>query len=266
MTIRLNRFPEGRLKAFTASYDDGRIYDERLAPLFSDHGIRATFHLNSGFWDTPDYITSEQAQTLYLDHEISLHTYTHPHLPDLPDSLILDEILRDKEKLEKAAGYVVRGMSYPYGQVDDRIIALARSCGMLYSRTVVSTRSFGIPSDFMRWNPTCHHYDDLDAIWDRFENARKDTPALFYIWGHSYEFDRNNNWEIMERFCDKAAGKNDVWYATNIEIYDYVTAVRRLEFSADREMVLNPSVLPVWIEIDGEPIVLPAGKLTCIGR
>lgn len=264
MTIRLNRFPEGRLKAFTASYDDGRTYDARLAKLFSDHDIHATFHLNSGFWDTPDYITKDEAKTLYLDHEISLHTLTHPHLPDLPDSLILQEILEDKKNLEDAAGYVVRGMSYPYGQVDERIIRLAKSCGMLYSRTTVSTRGFALPEDFMRWHPTCHHSDDLPALWERFMRYRTDTPALFYLWGHSYEFDRNGNWDVIERFCDEAAGDPGIWYATNVEIRDYVTALRRLEFSTDQTMVLNTSCLPVWIEVNGAPMVLPEGKLTQI--
>jgi len=259
--IRCNRFPQGRLRALTMSYDDGRQYDERLSKLFSDAGIRATFHLNSGFWDTPDYITSQQAQTLYLDHEISLHTLTHPHMPDLPDTLILEEMLEDKKNLEAAAGYIVRGMSYPYGQVDDRIIALCRACGMHYSRTVVSTRNFTLPQDFMRWDPTCHHNDDLDGLWDRFENFRKDQPNLFYIWGHSYEFDRANNWDKIERFVEKASGHDDIWYATNIEIYDYVTAVRHLEFSCDRTMVLNPASFPVWIEVDGEAVQIPAGKL-----
>ena len=25
---------------------------------------------------------------------------------------------------------------------------------------------------------------------------------LFYVWGHSYEFANNDNWEIIEEFCD----------------------------------------------------------------
>ena len=36
----------------------------------------------------------------------------------------------------------------------------------------------------------------------------------------------------MEDFCAKLAGKEDIWYATNMEIHDYITAFRRLVTSA----------------------------------
>lgn len=41
-------FPEGRYKALTMSYDDGREEDRRLVDLFNRRGIKGTFHLNSG--------------------------------------------------------------------------------------------------------------------------------------------------------------------------------------------------------------------------
>ena len=52
----------------------------------------------------------------------------------------------------------------------------------------------------------------------------------------------------------------DVWYATNVEIYDYMTALRSLEFTVDKSLVYNPTALDVWIEKDEEPIEIPAGK------
>ena len=47
---------------------------------------------------------------------------------------------------------------------------------------------------------------------------------LFYVWGHSYEFDKDNNWEIIENFAEYVGKREDVWYVTNIEIYDYVNS------------------------------------------
>ena len=88
---------------------------------------------------------------------------------------------------------------------------------------------------------------------------------MLYVWGHSYEFDRNENWDLIERFCAEASGIEDCWYATNIEIYDYVMALRALEFSADRDMVYNPTATDVWIKVDGEACMIPAGKLTRLG-
>ena len=54
---------------------------------------------------------------------------------------------------------------------------------------------------------------------------------MMYVWGHSFEFTCEADWEQMERFCDLVAGREDTWYATNIEIVDYLEDARRLQFT-----------------------------------
>ena len=49
-------------------------------------------------------------------------------------------------------------------------------------------------------------------------------------------------------FDEKISGHDDIWYATNIEIYDYTKAYERLVVSADSKMIYNPSVIPVWFK------------------
>ena len=93
--------------------------------------------------------------------------------------------------------------------------------------------------------------------------------CLLYIWGHAYELDKgleNNSWEMIEHFCEVAGGHSDVWYATNIEIYDYITAMHSLRFSADRTIVKNPTDIDVFIEVDREPVVIPAGQTVKLGK
>ena len=51
-----------------------------------------------------------------------------------------------------------------------------------------------------------------------FLAADDDTPRLFYVWGHSYEFDINNNWDVIEEFCKLMAGHEDIFYGTNTEV------------------------------------------------
>ena len=82
---------------------------------------------------------------------------------------------------------------------------------------------------------------------------------LFYVWGHSYEFDNDKNWDMMEEFLKRVSGKDDVWYATNIEVADYIRAVRNLKFRVDNKGVYNPSACSVWIEADGEPVKIESG-------
>ena len=60
------------------------------------------------------------------------------------------------------------------------------------------------------------------------------------------EFDNNDNWEVIEKFAEYIGGREDVWYATNIEIYDYVKAYERLETSIDKRIIHNPSSIDVW--------------------
>jgi hypothetical protein len=70
-------------------------------------------------------------------------------------------------------------------------------------------------------------------------------PMLFYLWGHSFEFERDDNWQVIENFCAYMGQRKEIWYATNIEIYDYVQAYQRLIWTADLSRVTNPSAMPV---------------------
>ena len=54
---------------------------------------------------------------------------------------------------------------------------------------------------------------------------------------------------------------DDVWFATNIEIYDYVTAQRNLKISVDNKIIYNPSFQSVWIIVDGESCEIKGGEL-----
>ena len=88
------------------------------------------------------------------------------------------------------------------------------------------------------------------------------SPLLFYLWGHSYEFSKDNNWEIIEKFCEKMSFGDDIWFATNIEIYDYTRAYNSLEFSMDSDTVYNPSAFDVWFLKDGKEFTVKSGETT----
>ncbi|MBR5743654.1 MAG: polysaccharide deacetylase family protein [Clostridia bacterium] len=262
--IKFGLYPGGKPYALTMSYDDGRIYDRDLVSIFDRFGVRGSFHLNSGKFDTPGYITSGEVGTLYKNHEVSCHTAHHPFLERLPRAEVLREIGSDKARLEELSGGIVRGMSYPYGTFSSEVIEALRVSGMEYSRTTRATMGFARPADFMLWDPSCHHRDAL-ALLDRFEETLKTRAyamagSLFYVWGHSYEFNDNGNWDLIETFCRRIGGRPDFWYATNIEIVDYLEAQKALRFSSDLSRVFNPSALSVWILKDDEEIRIDPGE------
>jgi len=262
MNIRFNCFPGGRHQALTLSYDDGIIHDRRLVDIMNQYGLRGSFHLNSGKLGREGYLAAEEVKALYDGHEISVHTVTHPFIHQIPRERANMEILEDRRALESLAGYPVRGMSYPFGAYNQEIVDRLPGLGIQYARTTVSTGEFGLPDQPLTWHPTCHHKNMLE-LGERYLQDPKvkwhNRQSLFYVWGHSYEFNNDNNWEDIEAFGRMMAGQDHIWMATNIEIIDYLDAVKRLQFSVDGHLVRNPNGSPVWIEVDGKPLEIPAG-------
>jgi peptidoglycan/xylan/chitin deacetylase (PgdA/CDA1 family) len=243
------------------SYDDGQVYDRRLVEIFNRYGIRGTFHLNSGKLDSEPFLKSSEIKELFTGHEISAHTVNHPYLTLIPNQAVAGEILDDRRNLETLVGYPVRGLSYPFGAINEEVLRTLPGFGIEYSRTVNSHGDFRLPDNFLLWHPTCHHDSGLAQKAKEFKNMPPwSQMPLLYVWGHSFEFERNNNWGDMEEFCKVVSGDEDVWYATNIEIKDYVTAMRELKFSVDGRIVQNPSALPVWIRVGGEAVEIGPGQ------
>ncbi|MNJ46398.1 Polysaccharide deacetylase [compost metagenome] len=255
-------FPEGKHKALTMSYDDGRRADQRLVEIFNRHGVRGTFHINSGLMGGSDRLTAEEAVALYKGHEVSVHTVSHPTMSRCPMEQIVDEVMEDRKNLEGLLRVPVRGMSYPNGSYNEEIKQLLPHLGIEYARTVQTTRGgFGLPDDWLQWQATCHHNDHLLEHAANFVQLhKKQYLYLMYVWGHSYEFDQDGNWELMERFCEKVGGRENIWYATNIEIVDYMNASKWLKFAASREFVHNPGAASIWLEVDGRIVEIPGGS------
>lgn len=258
MKVKFSYWKDGKKKALTMSYDDGNVADRRLVEIFNRYGVRGTFHLNSGLFS--DWtIAPEEIPTLYSGHEVSAHTLRHRFMNCIPNEEIFDEVLEDRRRLEAICKHPVCGASYPQGVYSTHLVSALRLLGYRYCRTTKSTGTFGLPDDFLLWGPTCHHKDEkLPKYVERFKETTRPL-ALFYVWGHSYEFNRDDNWSLVEDFCRELGGDPETWYATNIEIYDYVTALHALRFSVDRTLVYNPTALDVWIEADHVCVKVPSG-------
>ena len=257
-------FPGGKHKVLTMSYDDGRSYDRRLVEIFNRYGIKGTFHLNAGLLGKDahsDKVSFDEIKELYKGHEVSCHTYTHPTIERCPLPQVVQQIIEDRKLLEDAVGYPVRGMSYPNGSYSEDIKKLLPACGIEYSRVVGNTDSFAMPTDLFEWKSTCHHNHNLMENAERFIALfKRQYLYMMYVWGHSYEFNDRDNWDHIEEFCKMIGGREDIWYATNIEIVDYMNAAKNLKFSARGNMVYNPSAINVWISVDGNICEIPSGR------
>lgn len=257
-------FPQGKHKVLTMSYDDGTIFDRKLVEIFNKYGIKGSFHLNGGLLGTKQFrerISAEEVTTLYKGHEVSAHTYTHPTIERCPLDQVVQQVIEDRRVLEDLCGYPVRGMSYPNGSYSEDIKKLLPACGIEYSRIVGSSHTFAMPTDYLEWKSTCHHSQNLMENAKKFaELNKKQYLYMMYVWGHSYEFDNNDNWDLIEEFCKYIGQRDDIWYATNIEIVDYMNAAKNMKYSADGNIIYNPNAISVWISVDKEIYEIKPGE------
>lgn len=274
------RYPNGKAKAVTFSYDDGVPQDIRLAEIFNKYGMKGTFNLNCPSNYRKSF-TSEELKEIYLSkgHEIAVHGARHRANGNLRPIEGIRDVLDCRLYLEEQCGQIIRGMAYPDSGITqmgnfgtyESIKQYLTELDIAYSRTFGGdNNSFTLPEDFHAWMPTAHHNNPkIMEYIDEFLNLDISTkayharriPRLFYIWGHSYEFDRNDNWEHIEKICEKFAAKSDgLWFATNIEIYEYVEAYKSLRYSADGSMIYNPTLLTVWLDVQGKLYSIKSGE------
>ncbi len=227
----------GKNKALTFSYDDGVTQDRRFVEILDKYGLKCTFNLNSGLLGTANLLVREgvtvahckprpeEVAEIYKNHEIASHTLTHPMLPELDEAEIIRQVEEDRLRLSELAGYEVTGFAYPGGGVnyDSRVAEIIRRhTGIKYCRTTVSSRSFDLQDNLYEFRPTVSHHKETGEmlrLGEEFLRLVTDTPKLFYIWGHTYEFDINNTWAEFEEFCKMMGGRDDIFYGTNSEVF-----------------------------------------------
>lgn len=197
-------------------------------------------------------IPIDEVRDVYRNHEVACHTVTHATLRGLSDDKIVSEVLEDAIALERIIGKKVCGMAYPngYGLPDPvvwekltggkyvlsegdkiflknehRVSNLIRcNTDIYYGRTIKSTHSFDLQDNLLEFNPTVAHRETEERmeLAKRFVELEADKPQIYYIWGHSYELDVSEKaWQDFERLCEYIAGRTDIFYGTNDQVFKY---------------------------------------------
>lgn len=270
------RYPGGKFKAVTFSYDDGSVHDIRLVEILNKFGMKCTFNFHNSVLEnpSPEKISFEEINKKILanGHEVAVHGKTHAALGITPSVNGVREVLEGRLGLEKLFNRIIRGFAYPdtmkniSGDKYETIKSYLKEISLVYGRTcffdfhdiLTDSDAFALPEDWYFWVPTAHH--DNKKIFDYIEKfmaldeakiyRASRYPRLFYIWGHSFEFEHKGNWAHFEELCNALSGKEDIWYATNIEIYDYVKAYESLVLSADCTKIYNPTLYEIWFTAD----------------
>lgn len=224
-------------KALTFSYDDGVTQDIRLIEIFNKYGIKATFNLNSGLLGKTGElvrngvrvnhtkVNPKDVKAVYDGHEVAVHTVTHPGLADLNEKEIIRQVEEDREKLSELAGYEVKGMAYPAGSGSERVFEIVKNkTTVKYARSTDVTYGFKPSDNMFEYCGTLYHHNDWDRLFETGEEFLKleaKTPQIMYVWGHAYEFDIfPERWKKFEEFCEMMSGRKDIFYGTNIEVFE----------------------------------------------
>lgn len=282
MRYRFLRYPDFKCKAVTLSYDDGVRQDIKFIEKIEKHGFKCTFNINTGFIGKVEgegRLTYSEIKANILDkgHEVAIHGNLHCAPGICSPIKTTRDVLDCRLQLEKEFGIIIRGMAYPDSGIKnfqngadyDTVRQILKNLGVTYSRSLNGdNNTFKLPNDWYNWLPTCHHNNPNTLEWAK-SFAELDVsslyyssqfPRLFYLWGHTYEFDNNKNWERIDEIGEILGNNDDIWYATNSEVCEYVKAYESLIFSADETMVYNPTVKTIWFEVDSKQFVIKAGE------
>lgn len=282
MRYMFPRYPDGKSKAVTFSYDDGSIHDIRLSDELTKHGLKCTFNINAGYFAEGERswrLSPNKLREYVLDrgHEIAVHGQWHRANGKQRTIEGIRDVLDCRIALEREFGRIIQGMAYPdsgirqmmngadYGTIRNYL----KELDVAYARTAGGDNdSFALPEDWYNWVPTAHHDNpEIFTYIEKFLTAdvngaycARQYPLLLYIWGHSFEYDQKQNWDRLEKICGAVSGNADIWYATNMEIRAYMRAYEALVFSADGTIVHNPTVTTVWFYADGKTHVINPGE------
>lgn len=226
----------------TTSWDDGHKLDLRLAKLLKKYNIKGTFYVspNNREFKKEDLLTDKEIVELSKDFEIGAHTMTHPRLTKISLDEARKEIVDSKKYLEKLTGKEIKSFCYPGGDYNKEIRDLVEESGFSYARTVRRYK-FVYHKDNLESGTTIHTYNHLSDVWkilkfSRFnpikflknlnwENLAKnmfdyvlENGGVYHLWGHSWETNKNKDWEKLERVLDYISNNLSILYLSNSQI------------------------------------------------
>lgn len=147
-------------------------------------------------------------------------------LTGLDEENLRREIIGNYDDIVRLCGVKPVGIAYPGSSpnCNGRVVDFLKKDGrILYGRMISETFGFSLPADFYRWNPTCQFRgENLLPTTEKFLAAEPDgKDMLFFVWGHSYEFDLERGaWDKLERFCKAISAAKDVSSLTCGQFYE----------------------------------------------
>lgn len=115
-------------KVLSISFDAawGSAHTEKILDILDAYDVRTTFFL-VGFW-AEKY--PELVQEIVLrGHEIGNHSATHPHMSQLSEAQIREELRKTSDLVEHITGKPTTLFRPPYGEYNDAVVRISREEG-----------------------------------------------------------------------------------------------------------------------------------------
>lgn len=183
------------------SVDDGSPLDLRTADLLRRYQLPAVFYVPNC---SP--LTQNELARLAVDFELGGHTVTHPaDLKALSWPDLEYEISENKAWLERLIGKPVTRFCYPRGRYNPEVVQAVKSAGFTEARTTVIGHT-DWPENCYQHHTTVHAFQRpeykgepwLEYAMRKLAEAAAKPEGYFHLWFHSWEVDRDNNWEKLE--------------------------------------------------------------------
>lgn len=167
MQYKFLRFPGGKPKAVTLSYDDGCPEDVKLMEILFKYGMKCTFNVNGTGqtrWGlSVDKIKDDIKSGTY---EIAVHGELHRAEGTLRPIEGIRDVLNCRMGLEETYGTIIRGMAYPdsgikrfsNGSTYEKVKNYLTELDIVYARSLgADNDSFELPQDWHNWILATHH-------------------------------------------------------------------------------------------------------------
>lgn len=115
-------------KVLSISFDAawGSAHTEKILDILDQFEVKTTFFL-VGFW--VDRYPELVAEMVRRGHEIGNHSATHPHMSQLSEAKIREELRIVSEKVEHIIGKPTTLFRPPYGEYNDAVVRVSRQEG-----------------------------------------------------------------------------------------------------------------------------------------
>lgn len=244
----------------TTSWDDGDIWNLKLAEKLASRGLPATFYIPTGALGQGTTMSAGQLRELDGGgFEIGAHTVSHPILSDLTGETLKREVAECKQALEDVLGREVPSFAYPKGRrnaevarsLEEAGYKSARGLRMLslsyrfprfdmpftvqayphpwsgFARNLAKRGAFGTLAKYSFRISRSSGWVELGKAM--FDQALRDGGA-WHLVGHSWETERIGGWAELEKILDYVSLRPEVRYLTNGELTElaYPSSARPL--------------------------------------